>query len=50
MLICRVALGKIYNAETQVNSLPRGYHSVKAVPQYGLKYPEYIIYNDAQVS
>jgi tankyrase len=50
LLICKVALGKVFEAQELVKSPPSGYHSVKAIPQSGLIYPEYVIYNDAQVS
>jgi hypothetical protein len=49
LLICRVALGKVYLAGGVVKAPPPGYHSVKATPQSGLLFPEYIVYNDAQV-
>ncbi|XP_059470210.1 poly [ADP-ribose] polymerase tankyrase-like [Neocloeon triangulifer] len=50
MLLCKVALGRVYNATQVLTSLPHGYHSIKAKPQDGfLLYPEYIIYNDDQV-
>ncbi|XP_059476417.1 poly [ADP-ribose] polymerase tankyrase-like [Neocloeon triangulifer] len=50
ILICKVALGKIYETKSTVKNLPAGYHSVKAIPHGGfLLRPEYIIYNDAQV-
>ncbi|XP_065340105.1 poly [ADP-ribose] polymerase tankyrase-like [Cloeon dipterum] len=50
ILICKVALGKKYETSlTTVNSLPRGYHSVKANAGIRLQFPEYVIYNDDQV-
>ncbi|XP_059470379.1 poly [ADP-ribose] polymerase tankyrase-2-like [Neocloeon triangulifer] len=50
ILICRVALGKIYETKRTVKVLPEGYHSVKAIPNDGfLLRPEYIIYHDDQV-
>ncbi|XP_059470411.1 poly [ADP-ribose] polymerase tankyrase-like isoform X2 [Neocloeon triangulifer] len=50
ILICKVALGRIYRTKRTVKYLPEGYHSVKAIPDTGfLLRPEYIIYNDEQV-
>ncbi|XP_059470241.1 poly [ADP-ribose] polymerase tankyrase-like isoform X2 [Neocloeon triangulifer] len=48
--LCKVALGKVFETTSTVKSCPRGYHSVKALPQRGfLNHVEYIIYNDDQV-
>ncbi|XP_059470151.1 poly [ADP-ribose] polymerase tankyrase-2-like [Neocloeon triangulifer] len=50
ILICKVALGRMYETNRTVKYLPEGYHSVKAIPDTGfLLRPEYIIYNDDQV-
>lgn len=52
LLICRVALGKVYEAkykyleEEEVSSIPAGYHSVKFGEP---KYAKYFVDNDAQV-
>lgn len=51
LLICRVALGKIYEAKygypkEKVRSIPAGYHSVKFGEP---KYAKYFVDNDAQV-
>ncbi|XP_059470189.1 poly [ADP-ribose] polymerase tankyrase-2-like [Neocloeon triangulifer] len=50
VLICKVAVGRVYNTTDTITSLPSGFHSVRAEAKSGfLKFPEYIIYNDDQV-
>ncbi|XP_059482669.1 poly [ADP-ribose] polymerase tankyrase-like [Neocloeon triangulifer] len=52
MLVCKVALGKSYEATAPMNGIlqaPQGYHSVIAKPRSGfLNYSEYIVYNNYQ--
>jgi hypothetical protein len=51
MLVCRVAVGNMLETKVAMQTdLPKGFHSVHAVPSDGgLKYPEYVIYNQNQV-
>ncbi|XP_059470161.1 poly [ADP-ribose] polymerase tankyrase-2-like [Neocloeon triangulifer] len=50
MLICKVAIGKLYETTfSTTSSLPKGYHSVRGNAGMRLAFPEYVIYNDDQV-
>ena len=51
MLLCRVALGKIYTqySAIKMSHSPPGHHSVAGKPsEGGLKHPEYVVYRGEQ--
>ena len=52
MLVSKVCLGNIKKETSSVkrDNAPQGYHSVEGVPGGDLKYSEFVIYDNDQVT